>query len=277
MDLTSEKTIKELLKKHQTRPLKKFGQNFLIDKETIDKVVEASDLKPNDIVLEIGPGIGSLTQELAKRAKKVIAAEKDQNMIEILKETVGNFKNIKIIQKDILKFRVSNFGFQEYKVVANLPYYVATPTIRKFLESPNPPELMVLMVQKEVAQRITAKPPDMNLLAASVQFYAEPKIISFVPKEFFWPKPKVDGAVLKIIPKQTPKMDRDLFFKITKAGFSQPRKQLSNNLSKQLGFKKEIINAWLLKNKIQPGQRAETLTMKDWTNLAKNYPQAFVK
>ena len=277
MDLTSEKTIKELLKEHQTRPIKKFGQNFLINKETLNKVVEASDLKPNDIVLEIGPGVGTLTQELAKRAKKVIAAEKDQDMIEVLKETVGSFKNTEIIQKDALKLQVSIFGLQKYKVVANLPYYITSPVIRKFLESPVPPELMVLVVQKDVAQRITAQPPDMNLLAVSAQFYAEPKIISFVPKEFFWPKPKVNGAILKIIPKQTPKMNRDLFFKIVKAGFAQPRKQIANNLSKKLGFKKETTTAWLLKNKIQPGQRAETLAMKDWINLAKNYPQAFVK
>ena len=128
-----------------------------------------------------------------------------------------------------------------------------------------------------MGERITAQPPDMNLLAVSAQFYAEPKIISFVPKEFFWPKPKVNGAILKIIPKQTPKMNRDLFFKIVKAGFAQPRKQIANNLSKKLGFKKETTTAWLLKNKIQPGQRAETLAMKDWINLAKNYPQAFVK
>jgi 16S rRNA (adenine1518-N6/adenine1519-N6)-dimethyltransferase len=161
--------------------------------------------------------------------------------------------------------------------VANLPFYLTAPVIRKFLESDCQPKEMILMVQKEVGQRICAKPPDMNLLAVSVQFYAEPKIISYISKKSFWPQPKVDSAIIKITPLGLSEistivrlLDRDLFFRIVKAGFSQPRKQILNNLSKKLKLNKEEVKSWLLKNNIQPGQRAETLTIKDWINLTKS-------
>ena len=288
MDLSSRTFVKNLLKKWGVHPFKGFGQNFLVDKKVLRKIVEAADLKTEDVVLEIGPGIGTLTQELAKRVKKVIAVEKDKKMVEILKETLKDFKNIEIIQDDIR--RISDFlktpgvdektpgvkagksNIQNYKIVANLPFYLVAPVIRKFLElSEARPQSMVLMVQKEVGQRICAKPPKMNLLAVAVQFYAEPKIISYVPKTSFWPQPKVDAAIIKITPTsksvQTP--DVCTFFKIVKAGFSQPRKQILNNLSKKLKLDKEKIKSWLLGNRIQPTQRAETLSMEDWISLAK--------
>jgi len=298
VNLTSKKNIKELFKKHRVYPSKKFGQNFLIDKTIIKKVIKAANLKPKDIVLEIGPGIGNLTQELAKKVKKVIAVEKDPKMIEILKETLEDLKNVKIINKDILKlnFQFSIFNFQsipnfqfsnKYKIIANLPFYITAPVIRKFLESKHPPIEMVLITQKEVAQRICSKPPKMNLLAVSVQFYAKVKTISYVSKKSFWPQPKVDGAILKIKPLKNKSRGRaSTFFKVVKAGFSQPRKQLANNLTKGLalsspnglalrssnGLKlnKEQIKFWLLKNNIQPSQRAETLDIRDWINLTKS-------
>jgi len=297
-NLTSKKNIKELFKKHRVYPSKKFGQNFLIDKTIIKKVIKAANLKPKDVVLEIGPGIGSLTQELAKKVKKVIAAEKDSKMVEILKETLKSFKNVEVLNQDILKTDVSRFKIKDlrFKVVANLPFYITAPVIRKFLESEHPPVEMVLITQKEVAQRICSRPPKMNLLAVSVQFYAKVKIISYVSKKSFWPQPKVDGAILKIVPHKIPKaafgISRRLplekrFFRIVKAGFSQPRKQLANNLTKGLalsspnglalsspnGLKlnKEQIKFWLLENNIQPSQRAETLEIKDWINLAKTF------
>lgn len=274
MDLTSPKTIKEILSRFGARPNKILGQNFLIDKNVLKKIITASDLKPSDTVLEVGPGIGTLTQELSKHAKQVIAVEKDKAMVSSLKETLKDFKNIEIINTDILRYKLQ---IKNYKVVANIPYYLTSPLIRKFLEEKNPPSEMVLMVQKEVAQRICAKPPKMSLLAVSVQFYAEPKIIFYVSKNCFLPAPKVDSAIIKIIPKNvgspTP---RELFFKIVKAGFSHPRKQLVNNLAvlktkNAVKLDKETISAWLEKNKINPNQRAETLSVSDWQNLTNSY------
>jgi len=282
MDLTSKKIIKSLLKKYQARPLKRFGQNFLIDKKIIEKIIIASNLGPKDIILEIGPGIGNLTADLAKGAKKVIAVEKDPRMCEILKELLEswNISSVKIINVDILKienwklFENWKLKIENYKVVANLPYYIVSPVIRKFLENTGGrPLQMILMVQKEVAQRICAKPPNMSILAVSVQFYAKPEIISFVSKKSFWPSPKVDSAIIKIIPKKLlakPGLAK-LFFRIVKAGFSQPRKQIVNNLSKMLKLDKEKAKSWLLKNNIQPERRAETLTIKDWISLTKHF------
>jgi 16S rRNA (adenine1518-N6/adenine1519-N6)-dimethyltransferase len=271
MILTSTTTIKKLLEKYEIKPFKGLGQNFLINEAILKKIVEAADVTPKDTILEIGPGIGTLTQELAEKAKKIITVEKDKKMVKILKETLNNFKNVKIIEQDILKFPIPNFQFP-IKVVANLPYNIASAVIRKFSELDNPPKEMILMVQKEVARRICAKPPDMNLLAVSVQFYSEAKILFYVSKNNFWPKPKVDGAVIKLkLENKKWKNEKDLFFKIVKAGFSQPRKQLVNNLSNELKLKKEEVKTLLLKNKILPKQRAETLDLKDWIELTKNY------
>ncbi len=281
MELTSLKIIKELFSKYEARPLKRLGQNFLIDKNVLQKIINAADLNKNDIVLEIGPGIGALTQELAKNTKKVIAIEKDKKMIEILKETLKDYKNAEVIYGDVLKIlelenylKITKLKIKNYKVVANIPYYLTSPLIRKFLESKNPPQEIILMVQKEVAQRICSKPPDMNLLAVSVQFYAEPKIMNYVSKNCFWPAPKVDSAIIKIVPGR--RTSQELFFKVVRAGFSQPRKQLVNNLTtlKSLnGVKldKYKVADWLLKNNTNPNQRAETLSVSDWINLTQNF------
>ncbi len=278
MNLTSKKVIKNLLKKYGARPSKGLGQNFLIDKAVIKKIIKEARLQAKDIVLEIGPGIGTLTQEIAEKARLVIAVEKDLKMCQILRNLLEcwNVRNVRVVEDDILKINPSSYKLQavSYKIVANLPFYLTAPAIRKFLETKFPPELMILVVQKEVAQRICAKPPDMNLLSVSVQFYARPKIIGYVSKKSFWPKPKVDGAILRIAPliRADKKLNNtNLFFKIVKAGFSQPRKQLANNLSKKLELDKERVKSWLLKNNIQPAQRAETLTIKDWINLTKSY------
>lgn len=279
MNLISKKNIKALLKKYQIHPSEQLGQNFLIDKNVVKKIIKAAELRPKDIVLEIGPGIGVLTQKLANPrgqplgltpGVEVVAVEKDPKMVEILKETLKDFKNIEIINKDILK--ISNFEFliPNYKVVANLPFYITALIIRKFLESKHPPKEMVLIVQKEVAQRICSKPPKMNILAVSVQFYAKPKIISYISKKSFWPSPKVNSAIIKIVPQKKYKdVNIDLFFKIVKTGFSHPRKQLANNLSNGLKLNKQEANDLLLSNNIQPSQRAETLTIKDWIQLTK--------
>jgi len=282
MNLASKRGIQNLLKKYQVRPSKRLGQNFLIDKEVIKKLIRAANLKPKDIILEIGPGIGTLTIELAKKVKKVIAIEKDPKMVKILEELLDCWKvrNVRMINKDILKWN-PNYKLltTNYKLVGNLPFYLTAPVIRKFLELPEArPRAMVLVIQKEVGQRICAKPPDMNLLAVSVQFYAKPEIISYISKKSFWPQPKVDSAIFRITPPinaDRKLIDADLFFRIVKAGFSHPRKQLINNLSRlrqDFGgqakkINKEEIKNWLLKNNIRPSQRAETLSVGDWINL----------
>jgi len=270
----NQKEIKNLLKKYEISPSKRLGQNFLVNEGVLRKIIETANLKKEDVILEVGPGIGNLTLELAKRVKKVIAVEKDPKMVEILNEIFKKQENIKIVQKDILRFRISDLGFRIFKVVANIPYYLTSSLIRKFLENTEVRPLeMILMVQKEVAQRICAKPPEMTILAVSVQFYSKPKIISYVSKKSFWPSPKVDSAILRIAPlinADRRLINADLFFKIVKAGFSQPRKQLVNNLSKGLKMEKEKIKNWLLKNGIKPEQRAETLKIEDWLNLTKS-------
>ncbi len=274
------KEIKKILRENKIFPSKRLGQNFLTNEKVILEIIEAANLSKDDIVLEIGPGIGNLTQELAKRVKRVIAIEKDPRMIEILKVVLKDFNNLEIIQGDILKIPLhkrsttASLLCKGYKVVANLPFYLTAPVIRNFLESKNPPVIMVLMVQKEVAQRICKKPPKMNLLAISVQFYAQVEIISYVSKKFFWPKPKIDSAIIKIVPNQSslqfsPQF-REKFFKIVRAGFSHPRKQIINNLTPFLGKDKIKVKELLLKSGVNPEQRAENLNLKKWLKLTKN-------
>lgn len=282
----SSAKVKQILNSFNLKPNKLLGQNFLIDQHILQKIIEGANLTKNDVVLEIGPGLGILTKALVQRSKKVIAIEKDPKMVKVLKEILGNFKNLEIIEGDALKTNfkllISNDQLnpndqilKNYKIVANLPYYITSPLIRKFLETEHGPELMVLMVQKEVAQRICAAPPNMNLLAVSVQFYAKPEIISYVKKTSFWPRPRIDSAVLRINPRPERALRASrgatLFFKIARAGFKQPRKQLLGNLANGLGLPKEAAIKWLSLCGIQPTQRAETLSIENWKKLAENF------
>ncbi len=303
MDLTNKKIIRELLKKHRTGPEKYLGQHFILSKKALAQMIAAAEIKKNDTIIEVGPGLGTLTQELAKTGAKIIAIEKDPNMINILGETLTGHKNIKIVQADIRNLWVSEtykFGDKlgikiaknKYKIVANLPYYISNLIIRKFLESKNPPELMVLMIQKEVAQRICAKPgsesstalkrqnkkivelllpgkpPRSNLLAISIQFYTDAKIIGYVSKEMFWPRPKVDAAIIKIVPKKKPPQKmRVAFFAVVKAGFSQPRKQLIGNLTKKLNIPRKKLLEIFKDLNISERARAENLSLEQWVSL----------
>lgn len=262
------------------RPQKRLGQHFLRSKAALKKIIAAAELKPADIVIEIGPGTGVLTKELAKKVKKVIAIEKDKALIPLLRNNLKDFANVEIVYGDILE--IKKLEIRNYKLIANLPYYVAARIIRKFLETKNKPRLMVLMVQKEVGQRICSQPPNMSLLAISVQFYADAKIIGYVKKQYFWPKPKVDSAIIKIIPKKNLSSlfhgrekegtaFKDRFFKIVRAGFSQPRKQIINNLSGKLGLKKEAARIWLKKNKVEQEQRPQELSLAQWLALTKGF------
>jgi len=281
--------IRKLLKEYNIRPIKKLGQNFLIDKNITQKIIKTAELSKKDTVLEIGSGLGNITQELAQKAKKVIAIEKDKKLVEILKENLKDCKNVEIIAGDVLKLVWESDSqkvgsptpnLKKYKIVANLPFYITSPVIRMFLESDNPPQKMIFLIQKEVAQRICAQ-VKMNLLAVSVQFYAQPKIIHYVSKTCFWPQPDVDSAIIKITPRSlrspTPQKgvgllnnlnNRQKFFQIVKAGFSSPRKQLINNLTEKLDIPKEQIKKALAECDLNIQTRAENLSVEDWINLS---------
>jgi len=261
------------------KPKKRLGQNFLAQTGVIKKIVDAADVKPGQTILEIGPGTGNLTAQLAKTGNKVIAVEKDPLMAQVLKERFANVANVEIITADILFFDETKIA-PPYKIVANLPFYAAAVIIRKFLEGTNPPLSMTVITQKEVGQRICAKPPKMNLLAVATQFYAAPRIIAMISRGCFWPQPKVDAAILQIIPltrkgEHGDKKFSAEFFKIVKAGFSHPRKQLTNNLAKELNLDREIIQRWLEQNNIKPTQRPENLPVSDWIKLTQTQPMRY--
>jgi len=261
--------IAKNFKKYKIRPSKKLGQNFLIDKSVLRKIIEAANLSSQDIILEVGPGLGILTIELAKRVNKIIAIEKDETLHRILEGILKgrNIKNVKLINADILKIPNSKLLINNYKLIANLPYYITSPVIRKFLEIEARPKLMVLMVQKEVAERICAKPGEMSLLSVSVQFYGRPKIIAYVSKKSFYPQPKVDSAVLIITPRPVPQINPQKFFQIVKIGFSSKRKMLINNLSQKLKIQKPKLKTLLKKIGINPQARAENLSINNWLKL----------
>lgn len=241
------------------KPIKYLGQNFLKDRSVVTKLIKASHISKTDVVLEIGPGKGILTKELGRQAKKVIAIEKDWRLIPILKETLKEFKNIEIIQGDILK--LTKFPLN-YKVVANIPFYITGHLIRKLLEEKNQPQEITLIIQKEVAQRICAKPPRTNILAISVQFYADAKIISYISKRSFRPVPKVNGAIIQITPRKKYQISPAKFFKVVKAGFAHPRKQLKNNLKGLIDLSSSRLARF-------QQARAETLSPEDWIKLVK--------
>ena len=255
------------------KPNKLLGQHFLRDQNVLTKIIAAADLTKNDSVLEVGPGLGVLTRELAKCAGQVLAVEKDKTLAGILIDQLANEKinNVKIIEDDILEFLKTKSDQlpADYKVVANIPYYLTSHLIRLLLESTNPPRDIVLLIQKEVAKRICAKPPEMSLLAVSVQFYATAKIVASVSRKSFRPEPKVDSAVIKMTPHQKYRdAEMSKYFALVHAGFSHPRKQLLGNLSKELSIEKEKINLALAKAGIKNSQRAETLTIEDWRKLS---------
>lgn len=254
------------MERHETKPSKRLGQNFLIDQRALKAAIDAANLNKEDVVLEVGSGIGTLTQALAEHAGKIIAIEKDFTMIEILKETLADYKNVEVINGDILRYTPDA---TQYKVVANIPYYLTSAMIRRFLEDKYPPKIMVLMVQKEVAQRMSAKPPNMSLLAAAVQYYAKVDIIRQVSRNCFWPAPSVDSTIIAITPQESRSPEESQrFFRVVKAGFSQPRKQLGNNLSHGLKKDKYTVQKWLAGNGILPTQRAQTLNVAQWIALA---------
>jgi len=271
LDLTNIHELRNLLYAHHMRPNKAFGQNFLVDRAILQRIIEAAEIEPNDQVLEVGAGTGVLTRELAKHARRVVAVELERDMLALLAKTTGEFRNVELLERNLLYLDPQEVFEQEpYKLVANLPYYITAPTFRHFLESGNAPRLLVVMVQYEVAQRIVAGPGDLSLLGVSIQFYGQPKIIAHVPARAFYPAPKVDSAILRVdLRKQVPLTpeQRDSFFRLVQAGFAERRKQLHNSLTHHLHQKNEEVRASLTAANIDPSRRAETLSIEDWLRL----------
>lgn len=264
--------IPALLRQHNLHAKKSLGQNFLVDEGALEKVAAAADLKAEDEVLEIGPGLGSLTRHLAQAARRVVAVELDQSLLPALESVVGRYPNVEVIPGDILSLRPLSFALQpSYKVVANIPYYITSAVIRHLLEAETRPALIVLTVQREVAERICAAPGDMSLLAVSVQFYAVPRIVARIAAGAFYPKPAVDSTVLRleVLPRPAVSVsDPDHFFRVVKAGFSQKRKQLRNALSGGLRMEAAEVEAVMARAGLDPKRRAETLTLEEWGRLA---------
>ena len=269
--------IKPLLRQYNLRPRKSLGQNFLIDEDALSNIMRVAEITPDDVVLEIGSGLGSLTRHLADAARHVIAVEIDRGLIPALRSVLSDRSNVSIVEGDILQLDPAELlshylaaELSHYLVVANIPYYITSAIIRHILEASIKPQSIVLTIQLEVAQRIVARPDEMNLLAVSVQFYGVPRIVLRIPAGSFYPAPDVDSAVVRIdIPDQpcVNVKDVDTFFKVAKAGFGQKRKQLHNSLAAGLPIKHEQITQALNAVGIDPKRRAETLTLEEWGRL----------
>jgi 16S rRNA (adenine1518-N6/adenine1519-N6)-dimethyltransferase len=278
--LTSPKVMEALLRKYGFTMNKRFGQNFLTDENIVRKIVEAAQIKDTDVVLEIGPGIGTMTRALCEQAKTVLAVEIDDKLIPILKETLRDKENCRLIHADILKVDIreelQKIGAASFKVVANLPYYITTPIVMGLLEQDLPLESITVMIQKEVAQRITATPggKDYGALTVACGYYTESQLAFFVPASVFYPKPKVDSAVIHMKVLGGERMDpkeKKAFFTVVKAAFGNRRKTLLNSLTNNLSLEKEGIKALLAQANIEEGRRAETLAFEEFHRLALTY------
>lgn len=262
---------KEICRLFDINPERSKGQNFLVSSRTYDKIIAAAEIGPQDEILEVGPGLGFLTVRLAAKAKRMVAVELDDKLAEYL--TLGfaasGEDKVKIVNQDILQFNPADEFSAGYKIVANLPYNITSIFLRNYLSHPCPPESLVLMLQKEVAERMIASPGQMSLLAVSVQHYATAKIVHIVPASDFWPEPKVESAIIKLVRKEL-KFAREQdkkFFRLVKAGFSAKRKMLKNNLSGGLRLESDLIIAALEKSSIQISARAEDLSLEQWYEL----------
>jgi 16S rRNA (adenine1518-N6/adenine1519-N6)-dimethyltransferase len=258
---------------------KGLAQHFLVDETVLELVISAAEITDNDTIVEVGPGLGTLTGELADRAGRVIAIEIDSRLADFLRQNLASSTNITVVNDDVLNIKpgdlLRNLGVKTdslsaYKVVANLPYYITAPVLRHFLEAEGKPQTMVVMVQKEVAEAIVAKPGQMSVLAVSVQFYGEPRIVGYVPAQSFYPRPEVDSAILKINVYQNPVFAVDNepgFFALVRAGFTASRKQIVNSLAQGLDLPKPDVLSRLAAADIVPRRRAETLTVAEWVKL----------
>jgi len=262
---------RHLLRQYGLRPKKSLGQNFLVDEGALRRIVAAAELTESDTVLEIGPGLGALTRHLAAAAGRVVAVELDGRMIPILKDRLAAFANLRLVQGDVLSLDPAALIDGPYKVVANLPYYITAAILRHLLEATPRPQLMVLTVQREVAQRLTAQPGQMSLLAVSVQYYGRVRQIARLKAGSFYPRPEVDSAVVRVDVYPEPPVsvpDERFFFRVVKAGFGQKRKQLRNSLRAGLAAPAIEVEAALEAAGIDRRRRAETLSVEEWGRLA---------
>ena len=251
------------------RPKRSLGQNFLVNSKALHKIVSAAEVKSTDTVIEIGPGTGLLTGILGQKAKSVIAVEMDSELVNLLRTKFRDLPSIKIIEGDARKWNLETIGLP-YKVVANLPYYAANHILRRFLESSHPPKLLVVTVQKEVAESIVATKGAMRLLSVGVQTYAKPSIVGYLHPESFKPRPKIESAILRLDVLEIPRIsltDRERFFDLVKAGFSSARKQLPNSLSNIYKISTSEIKEILISCGIDTKARAQSLEIEDWKRL----------
>lgn len=279
--ISSPKKTKEIVQKYEFKFSKSLGQNFLIDQNILDNIVDGANVSEGDCIIEVGPGIGSLTQNIAERADSVLAVEIDKTLIPILKETLGAYPNVEVINEDVLKLDLhklieEKFPGRTVKVIANLPYYVTTPIIMKFLEEKVPVKSLTIMIQKEVADRMQAGPgtKDYGALSIAVQYYSNPKILLKVPPSVFIPQPKVESTVIRLDILDTPKVSverEDLFFSLVKDAFGKRRKTLLNALSTgDLKLEKSLLREVLAASNIDENRRGETLTIEEYGVLANN-------
>jgi len=286
MDPVSPGVVRELISRHGFRIKKSLGQNFLIDGNIIKKIIASVAPGPDDTVVEIGPGLGALTRSLAAKAGQVLAVEIDRNLIPVLEETMAGVNNVRIVHSDALKTDFDslvkkNAGARvpvpEYKVAANLPYYITTPLIMHLLEKHSSISRIVVMVQEEVARRLTARPdtPEYGALAVAVNFYARPEMVFRVPRTVFIPRPEVDSAVVKIEVRDLPAVpvqDKGVFFALVRAAFQQRRKTLLNAVGgADKGFSREMWSGVFQQADIAPGRRGETLSLDEFARLADAY------
>lgn len=271
--IASPEVVHYICKRFDIKMSKKLGQNFLIKRGIVDEIVHAAELIPGEPVLEVGPGIGTLTQGLAQSGADVTAIELDRRLLEVLDTTLASYDNVRIVHGDVLKLDVPTImNHKPFKVVANLPYYITTPIIMSLLESKLPIERLVVMVQKEVALRMVAKPgtKDYGALSVAVQYYTEPDIVLDVPPKSFLPAPAVTSSVIRCVLRDKPPVDvidEKLFFRVVKAGFAQRRKTFSNTM-KTTGLSKDRIDELLLKANIDGQRRGETFTLQEFADVA---------
>ncbi len=266
---------KELLSRHDIRPDRRLGQNFLFDASALEKVVKAAELDGDETVLEIGAGVGSLTRLLAQRAQRVVAVEFDQRLMPALREVVSPYPNIRIVEGDILSLELANLvGRANYQVVANIPYNITSAVIRKLMEAANSPDRVVLTIQREVAERIVAEPREMSLLALSVQIYGEPSVQDHISRTHFYPAPDVDSAVLRIDLRRDlplPNGELESLFMLARAGFQQRRKQLRNSLGHGTSLTRGQVDQLMESVGISSKRRPQSLRVEDWVKLTSAY------
>ena len=281
MDQPFDRSVSSLLKDHGLRPDKSLGQNFLTDPNLLEKIVQIAGVTGADTVLEIGAGLGHLTAQLAEHARSVTAVELDGRFLPILSKQLAAYPNVTLVEGDILQLTVADLVQDDgYLVVANIPYYITSRIIRKLLEETVKPRGIVLTIQYEVAQRVCADTGKLNLLALSVLMYGSPSLETRIPAGAFYPPPQVDSAVIKINLHPEPLLrpeQREIFFQLVKAGFLHKRKTLRNSLSKGLGWPPKQASALLKSEGIDPGRRAETLSLEEWIDLTSAYDKICLK